>query len=319
MECVSPSQCRNNTLKQFGAFNRVDCNRNQICCPIANKIEVDSGQWPQCGYRLENGIPQATDRRIAENEANFAEFPWMVALLRREDPVLTMYVGGGSLLTPQVVLTAAHKVLNISESELIARAGEWDHQTAEEAYLHQDRNVQLKIIHKRFDAQSKANNIALLQLQVAFVPSPHISPICLPDASETFDNRRCIITGWGKSLDNRNDYHHVLKKIVVPVLSRSRCNDKLRQIYNPFFNLDYGHICAGAEKGIDACLGDGGSPLVCPIPGSPNRYHQAGIAVWGIGCGLENVPAGYVNVPHYIPWIQQELNKLGIDLEYNRA
>lgn len=41
---------------------------------------------------------------------------------------------------------------------------------------------------------------------------------------------------------------------------------------------------AGGEPGKDTCKGDGGSPLVCPIPGRVDRYYQSGIVAWGIGC-----------------------------------
>jgi secreted trypsin-like serine protease len=40
-------------------------------------------------------------------------------------------------------------------------------------------------------------------------------------------------------------------------------------------------MCAGGEVGKDACKGDGGSPLVCPVDGKPGHYYQAGIVAWG--------------------------------------
>lgn len=40
-------------------------------------------------------------------------------------------------------------------------------------------------------------------------------------------------------------------------------------------------------------IGDGGSPLVCPIPGRYQQYYQAGIVAWGIGCGTE-VPGDFL-------------------------
>lgn len=40
----------------------------------------------------------------------------------------------------------------------------------------------------------------------------------------------------------------------------------------------------GGEPGKDTCKGDGGSPLVCGIPNTIDRYYQSGIVAWGIGC-----------------------------------
>uniref|UniRef100_A0A6P7H8F5 Phenoloxidase-activating factor 2-like n=1 Tax=Diabrotica virgifera virgifera TaxID=50390 RepID=A0A6P7H8F5_DIAVI len=50
------------------------------------------------------------------------------------------------------------------------------------------------------------------------------------------------------------------------------------------FGLDHTllTIRAGGEENKDTCKGDGGSPLVCPIPNEPNRFFQMGIVSWGI-------------------------------------
>ena len=33
-------------------------------------------------------------------------------------------------------------------------------------------------------------------------------------------------------------------------------------------------MCAGGQLGEDACFGDGGGPLVCPLKQDPQRYVQ---------------------------------------------
>jgi len=48
--------------------------------------------------------------------------------------------------------------------------------------------------------------------------------------------------------------------------------------------------------------GDGGSPLVCPLPQDPQRWTQVGIVSWGIGCGEDN-PAVYTKFSHFVNWI----------------
>ena len=47
--------------------------------------------------------------------------------------------------------------------------------------------------------------------------------------------------------------------------------------------------------------GDGGGPLVCR--GSAGEYQLAGVVSWGIGCGERGIPGVYVDVPHYVDWI----------------
>lgn len=73
-------------------------------------------------------------------------------------------------------------------------------------------------------------------------------------------------------------------------------------------------MCAGGEEGKDACVGDGGGPLMCPMPKEDNRYFQAGIVSWGIGCGLKNVPGVYTDVRVISEWIKTELKNRNIIL-----
>lgn len=62
---------------------------------------------------------------------------------------LNVYVGGGSLIHPSVVLTAAHYVA--VPKTLRVRAGEWDTQTTKEIYPYQDRDVSSVVVHKDFN------------------------------------------------------------------------------------------------------------------------------------------------------------------------
>ncbi|EDW01133.1 GH21265 [Drosophila grimshawi] len=328
MECVEIWMCRNKTTDGNEAYtinlpsnyHPDACNYNQVCCNIDDKLLTKPSFEPMlnmrdCGYRNEKGVQLSIDG-IQHNEAQFGEFPWMTAILVRDDPLL-LSIGGGSLIAPNVVLTAAHKVSNREAPTLIVRAGEWDQQTMQEIYDHQDIAVKRKILHNDFNGY--INNIALLLLKESFMPSPHIAPICLPDANTVSDNARCFVTGWGKIPLNSNEYARILKKVTVPVLPHNRCIVKLRNALGANFNLDRSNMCAGGEKGVDSCAGDGGAPLVCPIQGKPNRYYQAGIVSWGIKCGLEDIPAAYTNVAYLLPWIIGELDQLRIDRNFYTA
>lgn len=103
-------------------------------------------------------------------------------------------------MAPNVVLTIGRIILNSSVENLKVRAGEWDTLTTAEPYLHEDRAVATKIVHPHFNGENLWNNVAVLILKTPFKLAPHIDTICLPDKLDSFDQRRCIVTGWGKRI-----------------------------------------------------------------------------------------------------------------------
>lgn len=273
-----------------------------------------------CGHRNENGIRMEI-KEPRSNEANYAEFPWMVAILVEDlsadiELPLTRVIGGGSLLAPNIVMTAGHKVKNESIEDLKARAGEWDRSVASELYKHETIGVQEIIVHPNFTLWQ--NNIALLVLKKPFEAQPHVYPVCLPNPDINIDFSNCFTMGWGKFINATPRYPNILKKISLAIVPRNECLRKIgrylnRQVLHPSY------ICAGGEKNVDACLGDGGAPLVCPVAGLGNPYYQVGIVAWGVGCGKQDVPAVYTNVALLKPWITQELNHRFIDAKYYTA
>jgi secreted trypsin-like serine protease len=116
-----------------------------------------------------------------------------------------------------------------------------------------------------------------------------VETICLPAQDQPIDMTRCIATGWGKDkfgndADDKDKVilPKILKKIELPTLHHADCQTKLRKTrLGRRFLLNPGFMCAGGEEGIDTCKGDGGSPLVCPVAGTENKYYQVGIVAWG--------------------------------------
>ncbi|CAH1717475.1 unnamed protein product [Chironomus riparius] len=269
---------RENTNGQCEDYLEECCRLNTIS-PISTIIPNE--QVTECGIRNGDGVGVRITG-ASDGEAEYGEFPWMVALLQIESGQI-MYLCGGSLIAQNVVLTAAHCLNESNLNDLLIRAGEYDTQTTDELFPHVDYKVKNVVIHENFNRPVLLNDIALLFLEEKAIMNDIVQTICLPSQDQAFDSKSCIATGWGKDKFGREGlYQSIPKKIELPTVPFSDCEEKLRETrLGEDFELDTSFICAGGDEGKDACKGDGGSPLVCPINGQVNQYYQAGIVAWG--------------------------------------
>ncbi|XP_050595985.1 phenoloxidase-activating factor 2-like isoform X3 [Bombus affinis] len=334
-ECVPYYLCQNGTISdngetiidiRFGFDDETSymgaswgkcANYLEVCCKPPDRTNPNEIITPPpitrkgCGQRHPNGVGfRITGDK--DNEAQFGEFPWMVAILKEEmigNEKVNLYQCGGSLIHKLAVLTAAHCVQGKQPSELKVRAGEWDTQTKDEIYPHQDRKVEKVIVHQNYKAGTLFYDFAILILSEPVNLVDNVDLVCLPERNAVFDNSRCFASGWGRDIFGKEGHYQViLKKVELPTVPHSECQNKLRETrLGKYFRLHETFMCAGGEPGKDTCKGDGGGPLVCPMKSNPSTYLQAGIVAWGIGCAEGGTPGVYANVASARDWIDEQM------------
>lgn len=156
-----------------------------------------------CGERQRAG-----QRRIINgHNAVHGENAWMVALSTKNSITC-----GGSIITSEFVITAAHCVALSMPDELDLYAGVHDinalavKDAPKEDLEHvQRRKTDSLFIHpqySKFRDSSDDNDIALIKVIEPFKFTDYVAPICLPSTKATPD-LWCEVTGWGDRKSRR--------------------------------------------------------------------------------------------------------------------
>ncbi|XP_043207113.1 uncharacterized protein LOC122373272 [Amphibalanus amphitrite] len=280
----------------------------------------------QCGRGAEVGLhARVTTQRGEDGVTGYGEYPWHVAVLT----VDLTYLCAGVLVAPRLVLTVAHCVTPLpAGTPLVVRVGDWDLASERELYPAYDVEVVRAVVHPEFYAGNLQNDMALLLLDPPVEGLPHVQPACLPPPHAQFDHQHCWVPGWGQARHVSGDIHDpssyswVLREAPVAVVTPGACQHHLRTTHlGPFYQLPRrGVLCAAGRSGSDACFGDGGGALVCPLKedGPDGPLYAAGLVSWGIGCG-QDIPAVYTKVSDYHGWIVSVLEDLERSVQFQHV
>merc|ERR1712212_406691 len=229
------------------------------------------------------GNVQSGARIVGGTEATPHSWPHQVALF-----IDFMYFCGGSLISDEWVLTAAHCMDGASFVDVVLGAHDI---TANEASQVSVFSTDF-FVHEDWDSFNIVNDLALIKLPQKVELNEYISTVSLP-SSYVSVGTTVTPTGWGKPSDSASGTSDVLRQVDVPVMSNDDCD----AIYG---NIGAGEICIDAAGGKGTCNGDSGGPL---------NYNGAtyGITSFGSSAGCEKgYPDAFTRVYHYLDWIEEK-------------
>ncbi|XP_062953943.1 plasminogen [Cynocephalus volans] len=248
---------------------------------------------PQCASSsFDCGKPQVEPRKCSGRVvggcvAHAHSWPWQISLRTR----FGTHFCGGTLISPEWVLTAAHCLEKSSRPSYYKVILGAHHEVNLEPDVQEIEVSKLVLEPTRAD-------MALLKLRSPAVINDKVIPACLPAANYVVaDRTECYITGWGETQGTSGA--GILKEAQLPVIENKVCN-RFEYLNGRVKSTE---LCAGhLSGGTDSCQGDSGGPLVCF---EKDKYILQGVTSWGLGCARPNKPGVYVRVSRYVTWIEE--------------
>jgi trypsin len=231
-------------------------------------------------------VPASSSARIVGGtRASTATYPYVVYLTTPDG----FQFCGGTLVTPDKVITAAHCAKGQQPDSVYVVAGRDDKQATTTGMSVPVKNIW---VHPSYTDALVGYDVAVLTLAKRI--GYQTIPFATDNDTELYEpNRMATILGWGRT-ESGGPTSQYLLKADVPVVSDTDCKEAF-----PKYNAN-AMVCAGyAQGGIDGCQGDSGGPMVL-------GGRLVGISSWGEGCALPNKPGVYTRVGSYARELTQQ-------------
>ncbi|ODM99425.1 Trypsin-1 [Orchesella cincta] len=225
---------------------------------------------------------------VGGTSATKNEFPWLVHL------AIGSAFCGGSLISLDTVLTAAHCVYGKNAGSITVTAG--DHDRGINEGTEQISRAKGVKWHERYNDKTTENDVALIRLSNNLTATFAVRPIALPASNFVINvTGNGTVAGWGTTAFGGSGAVRSLLKVTVPIVNNTMCKKSYQLLTDSQF-------CAG-QKGRDSCQGDSGGPFICN-----GTAAVCGIVSYGNGCGEDGYPGVYTKVSSYVSWINANKN-----------
>ncbi|XP_067633743.1 seminase-like [Eurosta solidaginis] len=217
-------------------------------------------------------------RIVGGNSSNISDSPYMVSL-HYGNTGITIFFCAGSLVTMQIVVTAAHCLGDRSANLITVVAG-----VADIRQTGQRREVERTFQACNYNFMTYDMDIGAIKVRTPFIQSPAVNaiPLC---STKLKPGTQMQISGWGKTNENEQDYQDVLRTTVVPIVPQRDCARSYKSVNQIIYKS---MICAGLG-GTGSCEGDSGGPGVV-------NGKLCAVTSLSVGCARPAFPGIYINV-----------------------
>ena len=257
------------------------------------------------------------DARIVGGEAvAYRSWGWAVSVRDSSD----QHRCGGTILSKDYILTAAHCFRKLSEESLPYSVAVGTDSLLSSS--EQIRIVSQIIIHPEWNVKTKENDIAILQLDTSIsMDDINVAKICLPEVNKFQQvqypriKSSLVAIGWGRTATEDIVSPEYLRQVTLETIDTSepKCKEMIKNINSQF--------CAAVQGGgkgnksplflrknsidyiLDTCQGDSGGPIM-QFSFTYRRWILTGIISYGYRCGLREYAGVYTRISVYIDWIK---------------
>jgi len=245
---------------------------------------------------------------IGGQQIAISQAPWQVSVRGTTSSGGTHpFYGGGSIISPTWILTAAHVAVTLTPGRGWIRAGTNINYNSNTSNSTEGQLIKIAqvIIHPGWNNGNLQNDIALLRLEQPLVLNAEAQPIQyetsynLPNNLTTPGNT-ATITGWGGTCNGCNTSVY-LNGIDMPIISNQDANQRnlTASYYNPNYIVTPEMIAVFQNNG-SASPGDSGGAVTVLNGATPI---QIGIMSWAYD-PKGQYPTINTRVKSYQQWIQ---------------
>ena len=238
--------------------------------------------------RIVNGTP-----------TNLNQYPFMAALFAD-----TAYRCGGSLIAPDIVLTAAHCADFVNVVKIGRRYLEGSSSIGGDAEISMYEEFQIIETAEQPNYRPRTYNkdVALLKLSKASIHRPIKMN---NDPNVPSDGQELVVMGYGETY-----YGSPVSNTLLQTQVYYMTNEQCRATAYDDKEITDSMLCAAAP-GADACTGDSGGPLI--IAGGSDGDLLVGVISFGRGCADPDYPGVYSRVSFNYDWIVSTVCTLSVE------